>query len=131
MRNHWQYTLSVTVVCAILLAISPGAHAQTGGVPPSHGKKNGAVSPRVSLTPRFIPGQTFRYEMEFETTTDTTRSGIASDPQGPSSLVVDWNATVRMEILSADADTPGGIRLRTTYAKSPATRPTDTSDPAA
>jgi hypothetical protein len=69
--------------------------------------------------------------MEFETTTDTTRSGIASDPQGPSSLVVDWNATVRMEILSADADTPGGIRLRTTYEKSAATVRSDTFDPAA
>jgi len=131
MRNHWPFTLSVTVVCAILLAISLGAHAQTGGVPPSHGKKNGAVSPRVSLTPRFVPGQTFRYEMEFETTTDTTRSGIVSDPQGPSSLVVDWNATVRMEILSADADTPGGIRLRTTYEKSAATVRSDSFDPAA
>jgi len=131
MRNHWPFTLSVTAFCAILLSISPGAHAQTGGVPPSHSKKNGAVSPRVSLAPRFIPGQTFRYEMEFETTTDTTRSGIASDPQGPSSLVVDWNATVRMEILSADAGTPGGIRLRTTYEKSAATVRSDTFDPAA
>ncbi len=69
--------------------------------------------------------------MEFETTTETSRSGIASDPQGPSSLVVDWNATVRMEILPADAGTPGGIRLRTTYEKSTASVRSDTFDPAA
>ncbi len=69
--------------------------------------------------------------MEFETTTDTTRSGLATDPQGPSSLVVDWNATVRMEILAADAATPGGIRLRTTYEKSAASVRSDTFDPAA
>ena len=90
-----------------------------------------AVSPRVSLSPRFIPGETFRYEMEFETTTDTKRSGLASDPQGPSSLVVDWNATVRIEVLPADATTPGGIRLRTTYEKSTASVRSDTFDPAA
>ncbi len=69
--------------------------------------------------------------MEFETTTETTRSGLASDPQGPSSLVVDWNATVRIEVLPADAGTPGGIRLRTTYEKSTANVRSDTFDPAA
>ncbi len=67
--------------------------------------------------------------MEFETTTETKQSGMASDPQGPSSLVVDWNATVRMEILAAGADTPGGIRLRTSYEKSAATVRSDTFDP--
>ncbi len=114
-------------VCALFLflpANSIGAGAQNNA-----GKKS--PSPRVSLTPRFIPGQTFRYEMEFETTTDTTRSGLATDPQGPSSLVVDWNATVRMEILAAGASTPDGIRLRTTYEKSAASVRSDTFDPAA
>ncbi len=69
--------------------------------------------------------------MEFETTTETSRSGLASDPQGPSSLVVDWNAAVRMEVLPADPGTPGGIRLRTTYQKSTASVHSDTFDPAA
>jgi hypothetical protein len=69
--------------------------------------------------------------MEFETTTDTKRSGLASDPQGPSSLVVDWNATVRMEVLPADPGAAGGIRLRTTYEKSTANVRSDTFDPAA
>ena len=69
--------------------------------------------------------------MEYETTTETRRAGLASDPQGPSSLVVDWNATVRVEVLPADASTPGGIRLRTTYEKSTASVRSDTFDPAA
>ncbi len=70
--------------------------------------------------------------MQFETSTDTTRSGLASDPQGPSSLLVDWNATVRMEVLPADPGAQvGGIRLRTTYEKSTATVGSDTFDPAA
>ena len=69
--------------------------------------------------------------MELETTTDTSRSGIASDPQGPSSLAVVWNAKVRIEVLPADPGTPGGIRLRTTYEKSTASVTSDTFDPAA
>jgi hypothetical protein len=94
-------------------------------------QKRGAVSTRVSLSPRFIAGQTFRYEMESEATTETSRSLLASDPQGPSSLVVDWNATVRIDILPADATAPGGIRLRATYEKSTASVRSDSFDPAA
>jgi hypothetical protein len=69
--------------------------------------------------------------MEVETTTDTSRSGIASDPQGPSSLVINWSATVRIDLLAADTGAAGGIRLRTTYEKSAATVRSDTFDPAA
>jgi hypothetical protein len=120
-------------LCAFLLAIPLAAGAQNAPAkksPPSHEQK-GAASTRISLTPRFAPGQTFRYEMEFETTTDTKRTGLASDPQGPSSLVVDWNATVRIEVLAADPAAPGGLRLRTTYEKSTASVRSDTFDPAA
>jgi hypothetical protein len=121
--------------CVIWLAISLGAHAQNSAAkksPPPE-QKSGTTSTRVSLSPRFVPGNIFRYEMQFETSTDTTRSGLASDPQGPSSLVVDWNATVRMEVLPADsgAQGGGGIRLRTTYEKSMASVRSDTFDPAA
>lgn len=121
-------------LCMILFATSLCVRSQDAAPKKSataRDQKGGAVSRRVSLTPRFIPGQTYRYEMEFETTTETSRSGLASDPQGPSSLVVDWNAAVRMEVLPADAGTPGGIRLRTTYEKSTANVHSDTFDPAA
>jgi len=134
MSDHRPFTRRAAALCVIMLAISLGARAQDTTAKkssPARDQKGGAVSPRVSLTPRFIPGQTFRYEMEFETTTETRRSGIASDPQGPSSLVLDWNATVRIEVLPADAGTPGGIRLRTTYEKSTASVRSDTFDPAA
>ena len=128
------FTRRASAIFAILMLISPAARAQNSASkksPPPRGQKGGAVPPRVSLTPRFVPGENFRYEMEFETTTETSRSGLATDPQGPSSLVVDWNATVRIEVLSADAGTPGGIRLRTTYEKSTASVRGDTFDPAA
>jgi hypothetical protein len=90
-----------------------------------------SATPRISLSPRFLPGQVFRYVMEFETTTATSRSGIAHDAEGPSSLVVTWDATVRMEVLPAADNLPGGIRLRTTYEKSGAALRSDTFDPTA
>jgi hypothetical protein len=134
MSDHRRFASHAAALCSILLAISLGTRAQNASdknSSPAREQKGPAVSTRVFLLPRFLPGQTFRYEMEFETTTNTTRSGLASDPQGPSSLVVDWNATVRMEILPADAGAPGGIRLRTTYEKSTASVRSDTFDPAA
>jgi len=134
MSDHLPFTRYSASLCILLLVSSLGAQSQNTPAkksPPVREQKGGASSPRVSLTPRFIPGQTFRYEMEFETTTETSRSGLASDPQGPSSLVLDWNATVRMEVLPADPGTPGGIRLRTTYEKSTASVRSDTFDPAA
>jgi hypothetical protein len=134
MRARRPFTRCASAIFLILLAISPGARAQNTAAKkssPPRDQKGGAALPRVSLSPRFIPGETFRYEMEFETTTETTRSGLASDPQGPSSLVVAWNATVRIEVLPAEAGAPGGIRLRTTYEKSTASVRSDTFDPAA
>jgi hypothetical protein len=134
MSNHRLFMKRTAALCAIFLAIPLGVRAQNSALkksPTARGQKGGAASPRVSLSPRFVPGETFRYEMEFETTTDTSRSGIASDPQGPSSLAVVWNAKVRIEVLPADAGTPGGIRLRSTYEKSTASVRSDAFDPAA
>jgi len=134
MSNYRLFMQHVPALCVIFLAIPLGVCAQNTAAkksPQARGQKGAAVSPRVSLSPRFIPGETFRYEMEFETTTETSRTGIASDPQGPSSLMVVWNAKVRIEVLPADAGTPGGIRLRTTYEKSTASVTSDTFDPAA
>jgi hypothetical protein len=132
--DHRSFTRPAAGLCAFFMAISLGGRAQDNAPkksPLARVRKGGPVSTRVSLSPRFIPGETFRYEMEFETTTDTKRSGLASDPQGPSSLVVDWNTTVRIEVLPADSGAPGGIRLRTTYEKSTAAVRSDTFDPVA
>jgi hypothetical protein len=122
---------------AILLAAAAPFYgaAPQNKTPPSSTVKSaqgGKIqSTRVSLSPRFSPGQVLRYRMEFETTTATTRSGLARDPQGPSKLVITWDATVRMEVLPAGAAAPDGIRLRTTYEKSTASVHSDTFDPAA
>ena len=90
-----------------------------------------STQPRVSLSPRFFPGEQFRYSMEFETTTATSRSGLAADPEGPSKLVITWDATILLEVLPADANAQANIRLRTTYEASTAYVTSDTFDPAA
>jgi hypothetical protein len=119
-------------VFVALWFLSASASAQTGTAKEKSGGHATATIPtRISLSPRFSPGQTFRYAMEFETTTATSRSGIATDPQGPSKLVITWDATILLEVLPAEASTPGSIRLRTTYEKSTARVASDTFDPAA
>lgn len=119
----------------VALFIALGAYAQVGrprGTEPHvPKKKSSAALPKISLTPRFVPGETFRYKMEFETRNETSRKGLATDPQGPSSIVVDWNATVRIDVLPPDEGSVGGIRLRATYEKSTATVRSDTFDPTA
>jgi hypothetical protein len=45
--------------------------------------------------------------------------------------VITWDATIRLEVLPAEASAPGGVRLRTTYEKSTANVHSDTFDPAA
>ena len=120
---------------SIVEKIDPTASAfvSASAETPEKNKRDRAASPaqgRITLSPKFSPGQVFRYAMEFETTTATTHSGFASDPQGPSSTDITWNATIRMEVLPLDASTAGGFRLRTTYEKSAASVRSDTFDPA-
>jgi hypothetical protein len=134
LRDHRPCTRRAPAAWAILLVTIAGGLPKISAADTSPGaqkQKSKTVPQRVSLSPRFVPGQSFRYAMEFETTTATTRSGLASDPQGPSRWVLDWNSTVRTEVLPAGADAPGGIRLRSTYEKSTATIRSDTFDPAA
>jgi hypothetical protein len=125
---------AIITIC-IMLSLSLTCIAQIKAPEESFRKpqKNNSTTspPRVSLSPRFSPGQTFRYNMEFETTTATSRSGMAADPQGPSKLVIDWDATILLEVLPTEASAPGNIRLRTKYEKSTAHVTSDTFDPAA
>jgi hypothetical protein len=124
-----------TIAFVAVLLLSPASRAQKKAPEKSSAraqKNNSATSPpRVSLSPRFSVGQSFRYAMEFETTTATSQSGLAKDPQGPSKLVITWDATILLEALPAEASATGTIRLRTTYEKSTAHVTSDTFDPLA
>jgi hypothetical protein len=123
----------ITFVAVWFLSASASAQKKAPENSPAKTRQNAASTstPRISLSPRFSPGQAFRYAMEFETTTATSRSGMAKDPQGPSKLVIDWDATILLEVLPAEPNAPGGIRLRSTYEKSTAHVTSDTFDPAA
>src|SRR5216684_7443963 len=124
---------AIAFMVMLLLLSFAGAQKKAPEKSQAKSQKNNIATspPRVSLSPRFSPGQSFRYRMEFETTTATTRSGLAKDPQGPSKLVITWDATVLMEVLPPSAAAPDGVRLRTTYEKSTASVHSDTFDPAA
>src|SRR5277367_4918538 len=82
-------------------APQPAPQAAPQGRSQSHSQAAGVL--RVQLRPRLVPGVTMRYQIEVESTSDTTHGGVVKDPQGPSRLIVTWNATVRMEVLSGNA----------------------------
>ena len=137
-RNpSWCAAICIAAALMALIAIAGDVHAQNSAgskkIPSSHGQKGASTPARISLSPKYSPGQIFRYAMEFESTTATRRSGMAADPQGPSSLEMIWNATIRLEVFAPEggAPAPGGLRLRTTYEKSTATVRSDTFDPTA
>jgi hypothetical protein len=87
-----------------------------------------AAQNRIHLTPKLVPGQSLRYQIDAQTITTSHSSGRVEDPQGPSKSEVALAATLRMEVLPAAANAP--IRMRTTYEKSTAKATSDSFDPA-
>jgi hypothetical protein len=130
-RLRWGRTATVAGRIACLFATLCFIVAQGLGAPrPVSPRKNASGEKRVSLSPRFVAGETYRYEMEVETDTHTSRSGALADPQGPNTSSMVWDATIRIEVLAPVANS-GGVRLRTTYEKSTATVRSDSFDPSA
>lgn len=83
---------------AILLALASGAPAFA-----QRSKKKNEPAPapaaQSALQPKFIPGQVMRYQVEFQTTSDTKSGGAVQDPEGPSHVVIIWDAKIRLEVL--------------------------------
>jgi hypothetical protein len=127
MRKTWPW-VTLFVLCAVGAA-TLATHDALASLSRSD------APPKLRLGPRFEAGQVVRYRLESATTTESHRSGIVNDPQGPSKLTVTWSATVRMEVLAAGRDAKGqpdgSLRLRTTYEKSAANTTSDTFDPEA
>ncbi|MGB6430928.1 MAG: hypothetical protein WBF06_10085 [Candidatus Acidiferrales bacterium] len=132
--------------CAIALGSLSGSRAQQPAA------TNQTAPPAAAdLRPKFTPGQVLRYQMELVTTTAGSAGGVVQDPQGPTRLVVTWDATVRIDVLPPDSvssissapqsaplaatpheqnsTSPAALRLRMTYEKSAATIQTDGYDP--
>lgn len=73
---------------------------------------------RISLIPRFVPGQVLRYQMEFRTVSEAHVAGAVENPQAPSRVENTVGAQVRLEVLGpAAAAQPceGCVRIRVTY----------------
>jgi hypothetical protein len=139
---------------SIGLTLAYSAHA---GLWAQSSSKSAPPSPRpsslrIDLRPKLVPGAVLRYQVQLQTITDTKRSGAVSDPQGPSRLVVTWDATVRLEVLGAagapaasspapkavagksagaESNPSAPMRVRTTYERSVATVKSDSPDPEA
>ena len=142
------------VSLAIVFAAPAGAQRH-----PKNAPAPAAVPARPNLQPKLVPGEVLRYQVEFQTITDTARGGAVQDPEGPTHVVVVWDATIRLEVLggpggsgapadpgaagastqppangqnasgAGTAGAAGAIRLRTTYEQSTAKVQSDTPDP--
>lgn len=147
--------LPFCVPLAILLAIASGASVSAQRSKKKITPAPAAAAARPNLRPKLIPGEVMRYQVEFQTTSDTKSGGAVQDPEGPSHIVIVWDAKVRIEVLGGPPDTSGGsppaapnaksatgqnaagenaaaantLRLRTTYEQSSATVQSDTPDP--
>jgi hypothetical protein len=143
--------------CAAAVSAPSAARAQSGASAAAHSAAPAPAGAAIDLRPRFMPGEVLRYQMELVTTTMGSTGGVVQDPQGPTRLVVTWDATVRIDVLPPDVAvspdvvaspsvaahpassaaassppslaSPTALRLRMTYEKSAATIETDGYDP--
>lgn len=101
-------------------------------------------APRVRLEPKFIPGQTLRYQLDVRSTTETRSEGPIENPQAPSQLEVTLSAVVRLDVLGVESSPPPApgkgpakaplgsrVHLRTTYEKCAAATRSDVYEPQA
>jgi hypothetical protein len=101
-----------------LLALSPAANP----------------SERIHLVPKFVTGQSFRYQIETRTTTTSNTTTPVVNPEAPSQLKQVSDLQIRLDVLDAPSAASGGlgtVRLRVTYEKAGATTESDAYDPAA
>jgi hypothetical protein len=91
-------------------------------------------SERIHLVPKFVTGESFRYQIETRTTTTSNTTTPVVNPEAPSQLKQVSDLQIRMDVLDAQSATGGDlgtVRLRVTYEKAGATTETDAYDPAA
>ena len=138
-----QFATIFILSCAAIACAPSGTRAQSAAQHASPPAAMPAGGP-VALRPKFAAGEVLRYQLELVTTTEGSSGGVVQDPQGPSRLVVTWDASVRIEVLPSDASSstsatpsaqspasPAALHLRMTYEKSAATIQTDGFDPTA
>lgn len=105
-------------VAFVSFALSPGANP----------------SERIHLVPKFVTGQSFRYQIETRTTTTSNTTTPIVNPEAPSQLKQVSDLQIRLDVLDAPSGSGGElgtVRLRVTYEKAGATTESDAYDPAA
>ncbi|HYL46286.1 MAG TPA: hypothetical protein VEU52_04615 [Candidatus Limnocylindrales bacterium] len=109
--------LAALLPCAALLSASPDQ--------------------RVRFIPKFVPGETLRYDIETQIITKGKATTPIENPEAASILKQSASVIVRLEVLNSTPSAPdstarsGALRLRVTYEKSTATAESDAYDPAA
>jgi hypothetical protein len=87
---------------------------------------------RIHLSPRFVSGETFRYQIETRTSTTGKATSPIVDPEAASKFDQTANLVVRLDVLDVKPDADGNtsrVRLRATYEKSDAVLESDSYDP--
>jgi hypothetical protein len=86
---------------------------------------------RIHLTPKFVSGETLRYQIDTDTVTTGKATSPIADPEGASKFNQAANLIVRLEVLDVKPEPDGStprVRLRATYEKSSATSESDSYD---
>ncbi len=89
---------------------------------------------RIQLSPRFVSGETLRYQIETRTSTTGKATSPIVDPEAASKFDQTANLVVRLDVLDVKPDADGAtsrVRLRATYEKSDAVLESDSYDPGA
>lgn len=86
---------------------------------------------RIHLTPKFVSGETLRYQIDTNTVTTGKATSPIADPEAASKFSQSANLIVRLEVLDVKPEPDGStarVRLRATYEKSSATSESDSYD---
>ena len=89
---------------------------------------------RIFLLPRFSEGQSFRYQIETQTTTKGKTTSPIINPEGASGATQGASLIVRFDVLDVAPAAAGAFartRLRVTYEQARATSQSDAYDPQA
>ncbi len=90
-----------------------------------------SASSGIRLTPKYVPGQAFRYRVESRTATAGTITTPILNPEGATVSQVSVHLEIRLDVLDRPSGgNPATARLRATYEKSSADSQSDAFDPA-
>jgi len=89
-----------------------------------------SANQKARLTPQFIPGEIFHYQIESHTIDTVKTTTPIADPESGSRSAQALNLVVRLDVLSpAPGSPPGATHFRVTYEKCHADAESDAFDP--